>query len=369
MHLPFCARRCPYCDFATAGLDREVERRYLAALAREARDRLPAGFRPRTVYLGGGTPAELTTPGVDELVEALGPITRGAREVTLEANPRTLLPRKLAALRDGLGVNRLSLGAQSFSPRLLRRLGRFHRPEDVARAVETARAAGIEDVGIDLIFAVPGQTPAELEADLAAALALEPTHLSTYCLTVEPGTPLAARRAAGRVEVPGDARQAALFARVRARLRAAGFAHYEISNFARPGRRSRHNLTYWRNAPFHALGNGAAAHVGGVRTTNHRDVAAYVEAVERGGGAAAVAEREELPWERKVREAAYLALRTSRGIDPARFERDTGADPRRFFAEELARLIELGLVEERAGRFRLTGRGVSVADAVAVELL
>lgn len=371
VHLPFCARRCPYCDFAVTDLEQGVllEPRYLAALEREAAARVPAGFRPTTVYLGGGTPTELTTPGLARFVALLRPFVAGAREVTVEANPRTLLPRKLAALVDGLGVNRLSLGAQSFTPRLLERLGRFHRPDDVTRSVRLARDLGVRDVSIDLMVAIPGQTEADLDADLDAALALAPEHLSVYCLTYEPGTPFFGLREAGALKPKSEAAEGRLWARVRRRLRAAGFEHYEVSNFARPGHRSRHNRVYWRNHPYVGLGTGAASHEAGVRLVNHRDLREYVEAVERGGGLSAVASREELPAERKVRETAYLALRTSRGLDPARFIRDTGVDPRDLFREELARLSALGLVQRRGERLVLTGRGVSLADAIARELL
>lgn len=369
VHLPFCARQCPYCDFATARLNAADEARYLEALAAEARDRLPPGWSPRTVFLGGGTPGELTTAGLARLIEVLAPLTVAATEVTVEANPRTLLRRKLHALMEGLRVGRLSLGAQSFDARLLTRLGRFHRPQDVAAAVALARESGVRSVSLDLMFAVPGQTLAQLDADLDAALALRPDHISTYCLTVESGTVYGAREADGRLRLPGQGRQAAYFARVRRRLRAAGFSHYEVSNFALPGRRCRHNQVYWRNQAYIGLGNGAASHVDGVRTTNHRDVSAYVQAVERGGGQAAVAEREALEPARKARETAYLLLRTSEGIVPARFQRETGFDPRALFGEELVRLSALGLIEERAGRIRLTGRGVSLADAVGRELL
>lgn len=371
VHLPFCARRCPYCDFAVAPWRDGVllEDRYLAALEVEARARVPRGFRPETVYVGGGTPTELTGAGLERLAALLAPWTARAREVTVEANPRTLLPRKLRALVEGCGVNRLSLGAQSFTPALLERLGRFHRPEDVARAVRLAREVGVAEVNVDLMVAIPGQTLADLDRDIDQALALEPEHLSVYCLTWEPGTPYHAMRRARTLRPLGEAGELRLLRHARRRLRAAGFVHYEVSNFARPGHRSRHNRAYWRNAAYVGLGNGAASHLGGVRLMNHRDPAAYVQAVEQGGGQAAVATREELPPERKVRETAYLALRTSRGLDPARFERDTGVDPRAFFRDELARLAELGLVTTRGGRVVLTGRGVSLADAVARELL
>lgn len=371
VHLPFCARRCPYCDFATAPLSEGVllERRFLAAMEAEALARIPADFRADTVFLGGGTPTELTTEGIARLAGLLRGFVGGAREVTVEANPRTLLPRKLAALVEGLGVNRVSLGAQTFQPRLLERLGRFHRPEDVARAVGVARDLGVGQVSIDLMVAIPGQTEAEVDQDLDAALALAPDHVSVYCLTYEPGTPYFTMKERGDLKAATTGAEARLYARVRRRLREAGLRHYEVSNFARPGRRSRHNQVYWRNHPYVGLGNGAASHLGGVRLMNHRDVREYVEAVERGGGAAAIASTEALTPERKVRETAYLALRTSRGIEPGEFLRETGVDPRAFFGTELARLEALGLLTERAGRLVLTGRGVSLADAVGRELL
>lgn len=366
VHLPFCARRCPYCDFATAPLSAALERRYLDALAAEAAARVPAGFRPRTVFLGGGTPAELTTDGVARLVALLGPLARGAREVTVEANPRTLLPRKLSALVTGLGVTRVSLGAQSFDEDLLARLGRFHRPADVTRAVGVCRDAGVRDVNIDLMFAVPGQTRDALDRDLDAALALEPEHVSLYGLTFEQGTRYFDQREAGELVEVHDARQARLYARARRALRAAGFEHYEVSNFARPGRRCRHNVTYWRNHPYLGLGNGAASHLDGVRSVNHRDVEAYCAAVAAGD---AVASRERLAPERKVRETAYLAARTSAGLSRARFLRDAGVAPDEALGPELAALVAQGLMKVVGERWMLTGRGVALADRVGEALL
>lgn len=366
VHLPFCARRCPYCDFAVAPLDRAVERRYLAALSLEAERRLPAGWQPRTIYLGGGTPAELSGEGIASLIDLLRPLAPGAREVTLEANPRTLLARKLGPLVEALRVTRLSLGAQSFQPHLLERLGRFHRPEDVTRAAALAREHGLA-LSVDLIFAVPGQSAADLEADLEAALRLEPEHVSLYNLTFEPGTAFEVQRRAGTLRQQREGAQARLYDLARARLKEAGFLHYEVSNFARPGHLSLHNRLYWRNAGYLGLGNGAASHLGGERSSNHREIAAYADALE--AGVLPVAEREHLEREAKVRETAYLALRTSEGIVPARFARDTGVSVHEFFAEELRHLRAVGLIEERAGRLRLSGRGVSLADGVARELL
>jgi putative oxygen-independent coproporphyrinogen III oxidase len=367
VHLPFCARRCPYCDFAVSPLRRDVERRYLAALALEAERRRPPNWQPQTLYLGGGTPAELTGEGVAHLIEILAPFRSDAlREVTLEGNPRTLLERKLKPLVAGLGVTRVSLGAQSFQPELLQRLGRFHRPADVTRAAELVRAQGLA-LSVDLIFAVPGQTPDALQRDLDAALALEPEHVSLYNLTFEPGTVFEERRQRGELLPQADTSQAALFDLARRRLKEAGFLHYEISNFGRPGQLSLHNRLYWRNAGYLGLGNSAASHLAGERLSNHREIDDYADALER--GELPIADREQLEPEAKIRETAYLALRTSEGIVPQRFQRDTGVDPRHFFAAPFARLRDLGLIQTRGERIRLSGRGVSLADAVARELL
>jgi oxygen-independent coproporphyrinogen-3 oxidase len=367
VHLPFCARRCPYCDFAVAPLNRDVERRYLAALQLEVARRLPGGWRPRTVYLGGGTPAELTREGVERLGEILGPFAAEAAEVTLEANPRTLLRRKLEPLVSSLRVDRLSLGAQSFSPRLLQTLGRFHNPADVSRAVDLSRDVGLRSVSVDLIYAVPGQSPADLDADLDAALALSPDHVSIYGLTFEPGTAFEAARHEGKLTPQGEDLQARHYSRLRERLRCAGFMHYEVSSFARPGHVSRHNRVYWRNGPYVGLGNGAASHLRGVRTTNLRDVAAYATALEL--GRRPVAEREALVGAAKVRETAFLALRTSEGIVPRRFLQDTGVDVEAFYGARLTHLLDVGLIVRAGERLRLSGRGLTLADAVARDLL
>jgi len=366
VHLPFCARRCPYCDFATAPLDAAREARYLRALGRELELRAPVDFRPRTVYLGGGTPAELTTPGVERLVEILRPFVSEAEEVTVEANPRTLLARKLERLLE-LGVDRVSLGAQSFSPRLLEELGRFHRSEDVTRAVEVVRGAGVRSLSLDLIFAVPGQGPAELRADLEQLLAHEPDHVSVYCLTVEPDTAFWGARERGELTELSEDHQVELFGLARRTLRAAGFEHYEVSSFARRGHRSRHNRVYWRNLPYLGVGNGAASHLGGERVHNVRDVDDYVAKLDAGGEA--TVDRERLEPEAKVRETVYLALRTSEGVVRSLFQRLTGVDPWEAFADELARLEELGLLVRTPNRAWLSGRGVSVADAIAREFM
>jgi oxygen-independent coproporphyrinogen-3 oxidase len=368
VHIPFCVKRCPYCDFAVAEKEGGLERLYLDALETEARRRFPRGFRPLTVFVGGGTPTELTQGGL----ERLGAILRSAcdlsrvRELTIEANPGTLAPKKLATLAR-LGVTRVSLGAQSFEARHLATLGRSHEPADVERSVRAIRDAGIRDVNVDLIFGVPGQTEDDVARDLERALALAPDHVSTYGLTYEKGTELFARRERGDLLAVGAARERRFYARLREGLRAGGFVHYEISNFARPGRFCAHNRVYWRNGAYVGIGNSAVSHRKGARLANERDARAYVEAIGKRGKA--IASVEALPPDRKLREHAYLALRTARGIVRDRFRSGLGADPFELFAPEIERLSALGLLEASPSRVRLSGRGVALADRIAVEFL
>ena len=367
VHVPFCVRRCPYCDFAVTEKATGLEELYLDALDAEARTRFPAGFRPRTVYIGGGTPTELTGPGLERLGQILRRADLGrVREFTMEANPGTLAEKKLATL-VAMGVTRISLGAQSFEPRHLETLGRSHGPEDIERSVRAIRAAGISDVNVDLIFGVPGQTEADVGRDLERALALRPDHVSTYGLTYESGTALTEARDAGSVKQVGEGLERRLYALLRAGLRRAGFVHYEVSNFARPGHFCAHNRVYWRNGAYVGIGNSAVSHRKLGRIANVKDVRDYVEKA-RGSGRA-VASIERLEPARKLRESAYLALRTARGIGRTRFLADFGVDPLVEFKDEVARMRELGLVEADEERVRLSGRGVALADRIAVEFL
>jgi oxygen-independent coproporphyrinogen-3 oxidase len=370
VHVPFCVHRCPYCDFAVAEKGGGLEKLYLDALAIEARARAPRGFRPRTIFIGGGTPTELSATGLERLfstIASCADLSR-VREFSIEANPGTLAPRKIATLVRA-GVTRVSLGAQSFDRRHLATLGRNHAPEDVAKAVRELRAAGIRDVSLDLIFGIPGQSEADLGRDLERALALGPDHVSTYGLTFEPGTAFFAQRAQGELRSATERLEARLYALARRTLKAAGFRHYELSNFAKPGHACAHNRVYWRNGAYLGLGNSAASHSRGVRATNVRDARAYAEGVLARGGRAAVDQRERLLPERKVRETAYLALRTARGIRRDVFLRDVGLDPFVLFRAELEKLAGLGLLDRTEGSARLSGRGVALADRIAREFL
>src|SRR5262245_38216405 len=275
VHVPFCARRCGYCDFAIAvGHDHQLDR-YLDALTAELAS-LGEPQRVETISLGGGTP---THPGARQLRRLLSDVTEWlpplpGHEFSVEANPGTLDDEKVAVLADH-GVNRVSLGAQSFQPRLLRVLERDHRPEDVPRAVETVRRR-VANVSLDLIFGVPGQTLAEWDDDLRRALEVGPDHVSTYGLTYEKGTPLWKRWQRGEVVPLAEETKLKMYAHAIDVLEGAGFEHYEISNFARPGRRSRHNQVYWANHAHFGFGMGAAQYVNGRRWMRTRHLGSYI---------------------------------------------------------------------------------------------
>ncbi|MEN8161291.1 MAG: radical SAM family heme chaperone HemW [Myxococcota bacterium] len=380
LHVPFCERVCPYCDFAVVAARRLAaadEERYVAALLAELEGRAAryAGRTLSTIYFGGGTPALLTPGSIARLLDAVRSLFPGeVRETTLEANPSTLERERLPAFRAA-GVDRLSLGVQSFDDTTLRRLGRAHRAVEAERTIEAARAAGFANLSIDLIVGAPGQTLEGVERDLALALAAAPEHLSVYALTLEAGTPFAKAAASGRLRVPDDDRVADMLALAEARLGAAGFVRYEVSNYARPGFESRHNQRYWQRRP--VLGVGVGAHASepadagapfGARTANERSLPDWLARIE--AGRFAPPEREILSAETARGEAAFLALRTRRGLDAARFAAEFGGAPRRFFAATIDALVKEGLVEEHSSGDLVPGpRGLAFADDVAARFV
>jgi len=294
VHVPFCRHRCGYCDFTlVAGRDDLVER-YLAALAREL-ERVADGVESRhesacrdlrlelaTLYLGGGTPSHLGPAGLRRLFAILHDRLRpvAGAEVSIEANPLDVTTELVAATRE-CGVTRVSLGSQSLDAATLRALDRDHEPDDVRRAVGLLRDAGLA-VSLDLMTAAPGQSLAAVERDLAAALTLEPQHVSVYCLTWEPGTAFAAARRRGELAAAPEDLERRMFEAAIDRLTAAGFEHYEVSNFARAGHRCRHNEAYWDCSPWEAFGPGAARFDGRTRTTNHRSTTTWMNRVLAG---------------------------------------------------------------------------------------
>jgi oxygen-independent coproporphyrinogen-3 oxidase len=370
VHVPWCERVCPYCDFAVVAarrLPREAQARYVDALLEELAARRDAfeGRELASLYLGGGTPSLLHPDALGRIVAGVESSFASAAEceITLEVNPSSLERERLPAFR-ALGVNRISLGVQSFDDATLKRLGRAHRVDAVRATLAAIHAAGFDRLSLDLIFAAPGQSEAALDADLAAAVAAAPQHVSAYELTLEPGTPFGA--APERLDLPDEARVAAMLVQVEQRLTAAGYARYEISNFARPGREAVHNRRYWQRRPVLALGVGAVstdpptdAEPHGVRRMNPRDLPRYLEAPTH------PAELEVLTPPLARGEAMFLGLRTARGVDAAEFAREFGAPPRAFFERAIGPLREGGLLAEaESGDLSLTPRGRMVADSV-----
>ncbi|HEX6104395.1 MAG TPA: radical SAM family heme chaperone HemW [Gemmatimonadales bacterium] len=357
IHVPFCARRCSYCDFAIAVRRVVPGTDYLASVLREWQWRLshPAwahGPRVETIYFGGGTPSLLDPRAVAAILERIAgdrPVAPDA-EITLEANPDDVTPAAARAWRSA-GVNRVSLGVQSFDPAVLRWMHRTHTAGQVPAAVEALCAAGLPEISLDLIFGLPAALERLWVADLTAALALAPEHLSLYGLTVEQGTPLGRWTARGEVTPVDEDRYAAEFITAHEMLGAAGFEHYEVSNYARTGRRARHNSAYWRRAPF--LGLGPSAHSGWDRHRewNLREWTAYHRALWQ--ETSPVAGSELLEDDAVGLEEVYLGLRTQDGLEAERLDPAT-----------LARWVGEGWARSEGGRVRLTAEGWLRLDAL-----
>jgi oxygen-independent coproporphyrinogen-3 oxidase len=343
--------------------------RYLDALEREMA-RATGGIPQEvdTVFVGGGTPTRLDAGQLVRLLAAIRrwfPLAPGG-EWTVEANPGTLEPARADAMAEG-GVNRVSLGAQSFRPALLAALERNHTPDEVGRALELVRPR-FDRWSIDLIFGVPGSTLADWESDLETALSLGPSHLSCYGLVYEKGTPLWKAWNAGAVRAVDEEVERAMYAHTIDRLDRAGLAMYEISNFARAGHESRHNLVYWANDAYFGVGLGAARYVKGVRSTNTRELSAYLRRLE--AGLDATGPSETLDPEGRARETAVLMLRRTRlGIDRPDFAARTGSDLDTLLGDPIRRAVARGLLEDDGRRVRLTREGLFLADTVLCDLL
>jgi oxygen-independent coproporphyrinogen-3 oxidase len=323
VHVPFCARRCSYCDFSIAVRRVVPVDEYVAAVDRELALRYPGDvpWAVDTLYFGGGTPSRLGGEGVARLIDVFRRRIDflGGEEITIEANPEDVTAETARAWRAA-GVNRLSLGSQSFDDAILEWMHRTHDAGAISRAVDAARNAGIDNLSLDLIFALPERTRRSWEQDVARALELEPSHLSLYGLTIEPHTPLGRWHGRGDVAEAPEERYEAEFLHAHDAVTAAGLEHYEVSNFGRAGLRSRHNASYWSGAPYAGLGPSAHEFDGAVRRWN---VAPYAEWLSRlGAGDDPMAEREKLTDANRAAEGVYLGLRTSDGLSLSAFELD-----------------------------------------------
>ena len=368
VHVPFCVKKCYYCDFNSYTLDRAAVTRYLDALAREAELYAPGAPTFDTLYIGGGTPTCLSGRDLRRLVALIRSHFRLATgaEITCEANPGSSNEEKFASLREA-GVNRLSIGVQSFDDALLARIGRVHTAAEAEASVGAARRAGFDNVNLDLMFALPGQCPEAWEETLGRALALEPEHLSCYSLIVEEGTPFGDAYARGRLTLPGEEIELRMYERAIERLTAAGYEHYEISNFARPGRASRHNTIYWRIDPYLGLGPGAHGFVDNVRYSNVRLPEEYAALL--GAGRAPVAERREISRDEAMDDTMIFGLRLLAGVSRERFRRRFGVDVDEVYPGELRRLQEEGLIEVTPAAVRLTRVGLPLGNRVFAAFL
>ena len=385
LHIPFCHAKCHYCDFNSYAGMLGLREQYVAALIDEiglagarARDAHGRPRRCRTIFFGGGTPSLLTPEQVGLILDAARAafaVDAGA-EITLEANPGALEYERLDSVRAA-GVNRLSMGAQSFDPALLRWMGRIHSPDEIETAFRAARAAGFTNINLDFIFALPGQTQQVWEDTIERALALGPDHLSLYNLIVEEGTPLYGWVQRGKVREVDEDTAADMYEFAQRRLGEADYEHYEISNWARPGHACEHNLTYWRNLSWIGLGAGGSSFFAGRRFTNARPIRDYISQVRASIGqaapaalpAGATADEEAISRELEMAETAMLGLRLTRGISLMSFRERYGVDFWPTFEQRLGDIRALDLLEEVDGWLRLTARGRMVGNEVFARLL
>ncbi len=385
-HIPYCQSKCPYCDFNSYTASNWPEEDYTQALcaelARRAGEEPWAGQSVGTIFFGGGTPSLFRPESIARVIETADRLFKVEREaeITLEANPGTVGASKFEGMRAA-GVNRISLGAQSFKPETLKFLGRIHNAEETRLAVHLAHRAGFERLNLDLIFAVPGQTLDDIQSDVDAAVALGPDHISGYNLAFEEATPFFAEMKRGRIRPLDNDEQALMYSTIREELPRRGYAMYEISNYAIPGHESRHNLTYWRAESY--LGIGAGAHsfarkgpdsrngnltgAAGRRWWNERNPARYISLALGTGTAESGAEV--IDWQTAAGEFLFLNLRLREGFALADFERRFGKSFDEVFGARAGYLFEGGLLLRDAGRIRLSDRGLEMADSIFAELL
>jgi oxygen-independent coproporphyrinogen III oxidase len=373
-HVPFCAKKCAYCAFYSEASDGAMVNRYVAAFIREM-ELVAADLRPRAIFFGGGTPSLLNLQQWERILKAMDRLDLlGAEEWTVECNPATVSADKAKLLRDW-GVNRISMGVQSFDAALLERLGRIHSREMIFKSFDILRAAGFDNLNIDLMFAIPGQTMEMWRATLAEAVALGSEHLSCYEVIYEEDTPLFEQLQAGKITTDEDL-ACDMYDELLATTAEAGFHQYEVANFARhfssvaaetPDHACRHNINYWRGGSYYGLGPSAAGYVRGVRTKNWSNTALYCEQLEH--GQRAIESSEELTPLARAGELAAFGLRMTSGWPLAQFQERTGFELQQEWKSEIHRMLDLGYGKLDQQRFQLTREGLRYADWAASEFL
>ena len=378
VHIPYCISKCPYCDFNSHVVAKIPEQAYTEALIREIESYAASddwhGRSIQTIFFGGGTPSTFHPASIKKILERAAlrwPFLSGC-EVTLEANPGTVDRTNFYGYRAS-GVNRISLGVQSFQPRLLKFLGRVHSAEEAKKALDVVRDAGFENFSLDLIYANPTQSLKELESDLDTALSFKSPHLSAYNLTIEEGTPFHHEFQNGRLQSLTEDEEIAMAELIEQRLTDAGLERYEISNYAKPGSASRHNINYWRGGDYLGVGAGAhsyrqtqSADVLGRRWSNEKNPARYMTEIDQGGHA--VVERDEVDLKKAAGEFMFLGLRMTEGVSRKKFQSRFHRSALEFFPQ-IACWTDEGLMEEEDDYLRFTRRGLLVANSIFVQFM
>ena len=365
VHIPFCTQICYYCDFSKVFIKNQPVDAYLEHLIQETRS-YEIG-KLRTLYIGGGTPTALSAQQLAYLLTELPKVMdlSEVEEFTIEANPGDLDPDKIAVLKDSQ-VNRVSLGVQTFDNKMLKKIGRSHQEQEIYDNIRHLKQAGFNNISIDLIYALPGQTMDQVKENVAKAIDLDIPHMSLYSLILENHTVFMNRMRRGKLPLPKEELEAEMFEYIIEELEKAGFEHYEISNFSKPGFESRHNLVYWDNAEYYGLGAGASGYVDGIRYKNHGPIRHYLEAVE--AGKARITE-EHLTLEEKMEEELFLGLRKKTGVSKARFEEKFGVSFDQRYGQVVASLTEQGLLVPDDKQVRMTKRGLFLGDTVAEKFI
>ena len=361
VHIPFCTQICYYCDFSKVFIKNQPVDSYLEHLLQEFHSYDIQKLR--TLYIGGGTPTALSAPQLEVLLDGL---TKSLdlsvlEELTIEANPGDLDEDKIAVLKNS-AVNRVSLGVQTFDDKMLKKIGRSHLEKDIYENIDRLKLAGFDNISIDLIYALPGQTMDQVKDNVAKAIALDIPHMSLYSLILENHTVFMNRMRRGKLPLPKEEVEAEMFEYIIAELERAGFEHYEISNFSKPGFESRHNLMYWDNAEYYGIGAGASGFVNGVRYKNHGPIRHYLKAVEDGN--ARITE-EQLTLKEKMEEEMFLGLRKKSGVSMTRFEEKFGTSFENLYGQVVRDLCHQGLLQVEGQQIRMTKKGLFLGDTVA----
>lgn len=365
VHIPFCTQICYYCDFSKVFIKNQPVDSYLEHLIEEY-DSYDIQ-KLRTLYIGGGTPTALSAPQLAFLLEKLTDKLDLSylEELTIEANPGDLDEEKIAVLK-GSPVNRVSLGVQTFNDRMLKQIGRSHSERDIYENIANLKKAGFDNISIDLIYALPKQTMEDVKINVAKAIALDIPHMSLYSLILENHTVFMNRMRRGKLPLPKEDLEAEMFDYIIAELGKAGFEHYEISNFSKPGFESCHNLMYWDNAEYYGIGAGASGYVDGVRYKNHGPIRHYLQAVEAGN---ARVQEEMLTLKEKMEEEMFLGLRKKSGVSKKRFEEKFGVSFEDQYGAVVSELTQQGLLVPDRDIVRMTKQGLFLGDTVAEKFI